>query len=220
MIETRKKINYLKTDVLDNIKKFADKGNLQDLQKFTEFLPKIQLLLNNLDDIDLKVNLLERNIHDVINPPKNGVTKITALYEFQDHDLNSRDIAKIKRNEFISKLAEKGVEVVQYKGVTYRIKKTSKLMGVAFSGEKSDSWFLGLPELDLKTIVLLCMKDDNDVYTFILPESFCDDYLKNLSRSNGQLKFSLRKKHDEFLLYTKIGNVPVKKYLDNYSAFE
>ena len=163
MIETRQKINNLKQKVLNKIKEFAESGNIEDIQKFTEVLPKIQSLLNSLDDVDVKINLLERNVHEIIYPSTNQI--ITNLVRPGQHedDLSPRDKAKIKRNEFINNLTARGINIHQFKGVTYRINKTSKLMGVAFSGEKDGSWFLGLPELDLKIIVLLCMKDDDDM---------------------------------------------------------
>ncbi|HMT11874.1 MAG TPA: hypothetical protein PKA39_09675, partial [Ignavibacteria bacterium] len=60
--DTRGNIIEVKETVLNKIKELAGKGNIEDLQKFMDLVPKVQLLSNNLDEIDLKVNLLKRAI--------------------------------------------------------------------------------------------------------------------------------------------------------------
>ncbi|HMT11873.1 MAG TPA: hypothetical protein PKA39_09670, partial [Ignavibacteria bacterium] len=155
---------------------------------------------------------------DLEYPPKQGVAK-TVKYVLPEDSLTTQDKAKIKRFEFIQALESKGVKVEPYKGVVSRLKKTQELLGIAYSGEKSGSWFLGLPQMNLSIMVLLCLRGNNDVHRVILPRDFCDEYRDFLSTSGGQYKFSVKQKGEKLLMYTKKGNVDISQYIDNYAAF-
>jgi hypothetical protein len=213
-------IDKLYDSIIEELKKLKDSSRDEIVLKYSRLLSKIIILKNQIEDIERRKTDLVKEFENVIsNLTDKDQEKVESLIVPLSTETSSRELAKLKRKEFLNNLERKGVRLEQFKGVIYKNINNSGLVGIAYSGEKYQSWFLGLPIENYKVIVLLCSAEDNKMHNIILPEDFCSMYVDHLSRSHGQLKFSVRQGKNDFILYTKLGNVSIKQYVNVYSPF-
>lgn len=215
-METQNKLTQLYNQIYDKLREAVDKEDLTLIERYSDMLPQAKSLINESERIEEQGEILLKRFLQGEDFYTNNINSDTSFIA----KLSSRETARIKRSDFLNKLDKIGVRLKQHKGVIYSEPNTSGLIGISFSGEQGDSWFLGLPKEHYKTIVLLCSNKDDGYDAIILPEEFCRQIINHLSSSHNQFKFSVRKhKDDDLTLYTKIGNFSVKKFVNNYEAF-
>ncbi len=114
-----------------------------------------------------------------------------------------------------------GVPLEPVKGQVFRTERGTRV-GIAPASESNkyrDRWFLGLPENGFDHAVLLCYGCNGKLTHFLLPKEFIDKHSQTLSRKNGQLKFNVRRRGEEFLLLVpRRGSVSIEAYRDNFAG--
>ena len=114
-----------------------------------------------------------------------------------------------------------GVPLEPVKGQVFRTGHGTRV-GIAPASESNkyrDRWFLGLPENGFDHAVLLCYGCNGKLTHFSLPKEFIDKHSQTLSRKNGQLKFNVRRRGEEFLLLVpRRGPVSIEAYRDNFAG--
>lgn len=201
--------------ILEKLNELRNSSNDEVIQRYSSLLGRIVLLKGKIEQIENLKKDLEDEFRKLALTETEENTPIIKSVNYEG--VSTRELGSQKRNEFLSTLKKKGIQLKQRKGVIYENPRDSSPIGIAYSGEKYRSWFLGLPMENYKIIVLLCSNEDNTVNAIILPEEFCLKYLNSLSRSHGQFKFSVRMKNKETFLYTKLGSVSVTQYINNFS---
>ena len=114
---------------------------------------------------------------------------------------SSKELGMRVREGYISRLQQRGVRIEQVDRV--QAKTPSDLwVAMPFAKEqRPNRWFLGLPEAEVTkrmnngrmAIVLLCQSSTGDTLDFVLPQSKVREIVPHLSKSQGQLKFNLKK---------------------------
>lgn len=105
------------------------------------------------------------------------------------------------RDRYITHLEQAGIRIEQVKGMWA---KTGGDLWAAmpFANEqRPNRWFLGLREADVAqrtskggvVVVLLCQSNTEGVQDFVLPQGKVEEIVPHLSRSQGQLKFNLKR---------------------------
>lgn len=120
------------------------------------------------------------------------------------------------RELFLKRLSERGINLKPVKGTIYRTKSDERV-GIAVATERQpDRWFLGLPEDGFEHAVLLCHKGD-DIIDLQLPKEFFKQYGRNMSRSNGQIKFNVtRRGSGYFVQIPGSDDVDVSEFSNDY----
>jgi len=220
-MDIRDKLNELIKKTLSRIQESAGKSEIDRVQNFSYMLTQARYISQNLDELENKLEKLETEFlltsKKAENVPNESIIDPTASE--LESNLSAKAKAKIKRTEFIKELRRRGINLEPFKGVVYRNIKNDGLIGIAYSCDNGDSWFLGLPDKIYETVVLLCDKESGNTNVIILPKDFYSKHKDNLSKSNGQMKFNVRFSDEKLVLYTRAGNVSVEKYLNNFEVF-
>jgi hypothetical protein len=123
-------------------------------------------------------------------------------------------LASRERNSW---LAEHGSTLTHIRGTIYQNSKGERV-GITYStGRKTADgrkWWLGLPEGEFQSAVLLCAQNDGGVKAVCLPRSFIDAHRNLLSRSSGG--------QDQFNIFDRGGKCylvrqDIDRYVDNCS---
>lgn len=99
---------------------------------------------------------------------------------------------------------------------------SGQAVGVAFANELPDhpnKWWLGLPEQSSGFAVLLCREKNGKTTDIVLPIAELGIRWKALSRSNGQIKFNVRRDgSDLVLLIPESKPFSIKRYVGAYAV--
>ncbi len=192
------------------------------------FLVKVASAARELDidavarwnDAAKQCEKLERQAREV----EDGIARLKAYLENDDarephnktkvKNISSKQEGKNARSQWVDDLKGEDIRLVGY-GKRYQTVQ-GKDVGIAFANEKDDRWFLGLKDEPTDIAVLIC-KSKSDVYDFVLPIADMTQYWNALSRSNGQIKFNVRREGREFRLLIP-GNAPltITEYQSDY----
>lgn len=217
-MDIKNNLNELYNQIYDNLKKAVNNEDIKGIEKYSELLPQAKSLLNELEIVEEQTEILLRKLIQGEN--KNELTRNNFIHDFKPSLFSTREVARGKRNDFLNKLNEKGINLIQYSGVIYTDNQKSDLIGIAFSGEQGNRWLLGLPIKNYSIIVLLCSNIKNEYDAIILPKDFCNKITPYLSSSGNQFKFSVRKyENGETTIYTRMGNLSVTQFVNNYDPF-
>ncbi|HEU4760114.1 MAG TPA: hypothetical protein VFT91_09065 [Dehalococcoidia bacterium] len=111
--------------------------------------------------------------------------------------------------------------LTQVKGVVYA-NASSSMFGIAMASEdkRGNKWWLGLPDAQFSSVVLLC-QDGNALLEFILPATSLATVWRKLSRSAGQVKFNVKRENLKYsLMVPEDGPFDITRFLGNYSPLE
>lgn len=78
-----------------------------------------------------------------------------------------------------------------------------EIIGIAYGQEfenRKNRWFLGLPEKEVQSAILLCESLDGKLDAICLPLEFIAKYGQKFSRANGQVKFNVSRKGGKWFL--------------------
>jgi len=209
----------LRSAVLEEIKAAAADGDSSRVLAATNRLTAIEELARKQAEID-------RDIAALTAPNGRDAGKITrqpAPMEFQSPEQRLGESPRARgdrlRLEFVGRLNARGHRLIQVRGALFK-NRADERVGVAYASErKQQGWFLGLPDDSFDNAVLLLESGSGPIVAVCLPKSFFIDYGKQLSRSQGQVKFNVNLRGGHYVMpIPGIGQVPVDEYLNNYAA--
>ncbi len=213
-----RKLSNLKKSLLGLIRKAATQNDSSGVVVHSKYLEEVEKLIEKAQNISDRIYDLEKRIFQKDNVIDSGKIKQSLPEPVITH-ISAKAKGKIRRENFLKLLEEKGVSLSQIKGIIYKSAKSNKI-GIASASERPEGnrWFLGLPPDDYDAIVLLCEDSQKRVYHIILPPSFVIKYRYEFSRdSNNQIKLNVLKENDKFLIMIPgHGNIDVSNYLNNY----
>ncbi len=141
---------------------------------------------------------------------------------------SNKEMGMRVRESYISKLQHSGVQIDQVDRIWAKAN-GNLWVAMPFATERRPNrWFLGLPESEVfervrnggLAIVLLCQSNMGDTLDFVLPPIKVEEMASQLSKSQGQLKFNLKKVGNRYqLVIPDRGTVDVSEYRGNASIF-
>lgn len=214
-MELQKRITQLKTQVLKKIEDAAKIGNTSSIVASSKIVEELESLekqlaqvVNSLDSIE---KLVERN---------SGLDslEISTSFASQEKGVSPKKRGQERRTAFVERAQQFGIEILQLKGVRYKVNNRN-LIGIAYSGEtRPNRWFLGLPPEDFDTIVLLCERKNGQILSFIFSKEFYEK-VKNLvsTDENGQFKYNIAFRNGEYhFMIPERGYEKINLFLDNF----
>lgn len=201
------------------LKKVEDAAKIGD----TSAVVSSSKIVEQIDDAERKyehlVSSLDR-IERALN--QNGASIDFSLLSStpEDKKLSYKKKGELRRKLFVERLLQSGINVVQVKGVVYKIN-DRQFIGVASAYENKNipnRWFLGLPPENFDTIVLLCERKNGEVLRFIFSRDFFQKYKSHLSTDDrGQTKFNVAQRNTDYVfIVPNIGSVSITNFLDNF----
>jgi hypothetical protein len=200
--------------LLRDIEVAAREGDAAAVLALQKKLETIASLIRRQDEIDRTLAAFERELAAVPDTP---VTTTEGLVCDDNREVSAKERGRRRRDDFVRTLASRGVVLHRLKGAIFRSPRGTRV-GVAYNREKNDKWFLGLPEDGFEHAVLLCEERSGRVIHFSLPKEFMDEHGDALNRTNGQIKFNVRRRGEFFLHLPKRGYVTIEPFRDNFSG--
>jgi hypothetical protein len=165
---------------------------------------KTKVIQHMLEDPDVK-DAVVRLLVDSLGKSRAGQNSGDSLVL---EITSSKELGMRVRDWYISQLQQRGVRIEQVDRVWAKTP-TDFWVAIPFAKEqRPNRWFLGLPEAKVikrmsnggASVVLLCQSNTGDALDFVLPESKVREIVPHLSKSQGQLKFNLKKVGSRFHL--------------------
>ena len=218
-MDAKKQLLQKKTNLLNQIAKFAQRGESQEVLAAGERLNKVESLIDRYEK-------LLRDISDLDTDPQKNTRVDSRDRRVKNlKRLNvvasGRGFGKTIRMDFLQKVSEKGIYLENIRGSIYQVPSGHKV-GIAVATErKPDRWFLGLPLKGFDDAVLLCKPDSGDTIEICLPKNFFDEYGDKMSESSGQMKFNVARRGSGYaILVPGTDGISVSKFLGNYSLLK
>lgn len=205
------------------------------MNKVVEHLAQALLALSKSDKADIIQYLLDDpDIKEVV--VKLLVDSLSNAHKVQNGDdrsgsdvISKKEMGMRVRESYISRLQHSGVQIDQVD--TIWAKAYGNLwVAMPFATERRlNRWFLGLPEMEVLkriddgglAIVLLCQSRTGDILDFVLPPSKVKEMVYQLSKSQGQLKFNLKKARNRYhLVIPRHGTVDISDYKGKVSFLQ
>lgn len=206
--------------ILAEITDSASKGLTEQVLSGTAKLQGIEQLINRQKEINADLERL-RGFSDgrILKEWQTEKTQSSESNNKGKSDrASSRILGRKLREELLSKLSGKGINLQLVKGQTIFRTGSGKRVGIAVATERqTDRWFLGLPEGGFDHAVLLCKPNNEEVIEFPLPEKFFIDHGRDMSVSKGQIKFNVVRRGGRVLLQVPgTTGISVTSYTNNF----
>ena len=199
----------LKEDLIVKIRESALNAETYQIVSHSKVLEETENLLRQYEGLERKFkNLKNRSFRPNIYLSSHKSDKSDSITVIDDNIQSAKEKGEQRRQKIIKEIYEKyGEELFQIKGVKYRSSKYN-LIGIASASERSPNrWFLGLPPDEYEIIIFICEKRSGRMFQFILEHNFVSKYLPYFYRgSDGQIKFNLTKKGENFYIQMKESN--------------
>lgn len=217
-MDTKKQLLQEKTNLLNQIVKFARLGKSQEVLTVGERLNKVETIISRYEK--LLIDISDLFSEPLKNTPVDSKDKMVNDPKILNM-APGRGYGKTLRMLFLKKLSEKGIHLENIKGSIYKSQSGHKI-GIAVATERNpDRWFLGLPLNGFDNAVLLCKPEEGDIIEICLPKNFFDEYGNKMSQSAGQLKFNLARRGSGYvILVPGTGGVNVSKFQRDYSVLQ
>lgn len=187
-------------------KQISSAASNRDVSKVAE----LSGLAKECERIETELTSLNRRVEAVkgaLSGSRSTSTTFAELFHsLEDATPSSREIGKQARSEWIARLPHE-ISLNRH-GKQYQTAR-GQSVGVAFSNEQENKWFLGLRDKPMSIVVLLCKSLEGKLHDIVLPVSDLPGGWSALSRSHTGVKFNVKKEGGCFLLY-----VPGKEQLD------
>jgi|SRR5579884_560250 len=178
-------------------------------------LETLASLIRRQEEIDRTLATFEQG--GLAAEPDTPITTTEGPGYDDNREVSAKERGRRRREDFVRTLASKGVALERLRGAIFRSPHGIRV-GVAYNRGKNDKWFLNLPEDGFEHAVLLCEERSGRVIHFSLPKEFLDEHGDALSRTNGQVKFNVRRRGEFFLHLPKRGYVTIEPFRDNFSG--
>jgi hypothetical protein len=132
-----------------------------------------------------------------------------------------KQIGKEERENFIREAETRGIILSKEKGQLYR-DISNGLVGIAYASECENTpnrWFLGLPNKEYRTIVLICRDEHLKTTYFIFPYTFCTQYQDKFGtdKKDEQIKFNVSVKNGIYTIKVPDSEpIIINEYIDKY----
>jgi len=225
----------VKLELLKRIQVLAQKSDAEGLIKVNDWLRNCLSiekrhcgLLNEASAVVVRGRELASPTVSAGHPGRESDCKETDDYlEGKQDPLSGEEIRGGKargrecRSAFVKREVERGNPLRRVTGQLCR-DSSGVLVGIAYGAERQqrkNTWFLGLPAGQFKSVVLLCESLAGKIWVFRLPPDFVGRYGRHLSVSKQfkQAKFRLDMRDGRFELSTGAGPVDVGEFLDSES---
>jgi len=182
---------------------------------------QLSALVRLLEDVERDASILgqlQRNVddyHSRLAAVLNG-SSATAHAPSPDFTGSKKQLGNSARLAFAQAHG-----LTQVKGVVYA-NASGSMFGIAMASEdkRGNKWWLGLPDAQFNSVVLLC-QDGNSPLEFILPATSVATIWPKLSRSAGQVKFNVKRENLKYsLMVPGYGPFDITRFLANYSPLE
>jgi len=191
----------------------------RDVSAVLALLKKLEMLaslVRQQEEIDRRLAAMEG---DLLASPVTAAGPAEVQTDGSERAITPKERGRRQRDSFVRALATKGITLQRVKGAILRSPRGIRV-GVAYAREgQQDKWFLGLPEDQFQHAVLLCEERSGRMTHFSLPEEFVREHGESLSRKDGQVKFNVLRRGEEFFLHLpRRGSVSIDAFHDNFSG--
>ena len=127
------------------------------------------------------------------------------------------------RTEYVNKLSERGIQLNRTGSLVICLTETGKVVGMPCAADTKRSpdggWWMGLPNVYLDFVILLCQTEAEATLDFVLPRTFLLEVRGSLytQYQNGGFhhKYDVRRHGDEYELKLK-GRRVASKNISNF----
>ncbi len=211
-MELQKRLANLKEATLKQIEKAAKTGDTTMIVHHTGRLQQIDKQLGALEDVHSVLEGLER----LAEPTGASATAIPHAKTSSSIDLSPAAQGTLARQAIVEALEDRRIKLIRVKGSSYRTEKGGTI-GIAYASERRPHrWFLGLPDQNYQSAILLCKAENGQMLDFTLPKDFFELHKRRLSKVAGQLKFNVAVQGGIYkLLVPGVPGVTINRYLNN-----
>jgi hypothetical protein len=220
-MDLKERVLQIKKKALGEIEVSARMGDTQKIIANTKVVEESEKLLRRWEEMCRAVEFLEKGA-----PSKDrqvgGLSPSPAQNKELDDDLTPRVRGEMRRKELLNYLSMIGIHLLHKHGSLYQTR-NNEIVGIAYASERRPNrWFLGLPDQDYHTVVLMCDKDkrgDDSKVNFILPRLLYDQVRPQLSKVNDQVKFNIVIRRNSYMLLIPNGDpINIDNYIDLYDS--
>lgn len=212
------RIDQLRRLILDQIVLAAKAGNTAALNNNNRKLQELEAIRNRVVEIEAKITSFPENSTS-IELEADGSTLQTRVQP--NKYITRRDNlrrAENYRTVFINDCRNKGIRLSKERGKRLFKLENKGIIGITFSVDHGDKWFLGLPTIKYYALVFICEKEQKTL-RFIIPQNFFSIYNKYFSSSGYEYKFYISHIHGEYyMVLPDAGAQKITQYLDNFNA--
>ncbi|MFQ5639401.1 MAG: hypothetical protein ACE5IR_15560 [bacterium] len=215
-MDLQKRIIQLKSQVLRKIEDAAKTGNTSSVVSSSKIVEEIESLEQQLNQVINSLDSIEKLVEQ--NGESLDSVQISSLVTLRDKSVSPKKKGEERRTHFVKRAQNLGINILQMKGVRYKVNNRN-LIGIAYSSEtRPNRWFLGLPPENFDTIVLVCERKNGQILNFIFSKDFYDK-VKNLMSTddNGQLKYNIALRNGEYQFMIPLqGYEKINSFLANF----
>ena len=191
-----------------------------EIPNLVDDVPQLTIRVELLKDIEGDESLLaqlERSVREYrvrLNAKLNGTGAVPTL-------VASRPANKKQRGILARQTFARVHSLSQVRGRLYA-SASGSTCGIAMATEdrRGNKWWLGLTDQTMSSVVLLC-QDANKWLEFILPSTDLISIWSQLSRSNGEIKFNVKRENSRYALTVPgYGEFEITRFLGNYEALK
>jgi len=234
------RLEEFKSRVLMDMQTIINKGDTKDLIACSRVLEACEALFDEISKIDRNLrNLVDgftngRKIGSVAMRNYDVADKLQSLQDTQviapfvsqpTTEISKKSVrsdslkkAQQTRDEISRLLAIQHSLPLTPQSKTVYVTNTGEPIGIAFATERTPGrWFLGLPILDYRGVVLVCEVSSFNQKRFVLPRRIWRTIAETLSRSGDQIKFNIRARGGQYELLLLGGDaISINHYVDAF----
>lgn len=222
----------LKETVLEKIQQASKCGEVQEIIRLSGLLEEIEEASAHFQRRLCQIkNILEGKNMETIFAAK--------TQDQQEHQVASLNREVILRQTSKTEMASSKLKAkkerkrledeLRHKGITLNFSRSTikysdgYAIGAAFATErKPNQWFLGLPDLKYKVVVLMCENNKGQIVRFFLGKRHISEIHDDLSQSEDEnLKFNIRKEAGNYsLLLNGRSSFPLNDRMEDLNVFD
>ncbi len=175
---------------------------------------------NSLERLETKELSIESGEFSNLNVGTR-VNRPVSAHKQSVNGLSAKAIGKMQREELIKKLKGMGITLIQDRGAICKTQ-DGNIVGIAYATERQpDKWFLGLPDREYYSFILLCEDKKKEIKPFVFSNDFFKKHKNHFSKKNGQLKFNLVKRGEVYQIgIPGIEKININNFLNNYEPLK
>ncbi len=200
---------------MKKIEDAAKIGNTALVVESSKIVEEIESIEKQLEQVLNSLSSIEKIVEQ--NGALDSVEFSTQLVS-QEKGISPKKRGQQRRTAFVKRAQQFGIDVLQLKGVRYKVN-NKNLIGIAYSGEtRPNRWFFGLPHENFDTIVLLCERKNGQIMSFVFTKEFYKRIKIFMSTDNtGQFKYNITFRNEEYqLMIPERGCEKINLFLDNF----
>jgi len=218
-------LDDLQAHIMERIAKAAEERDVNAVRHWSAVAEEWEALHQTANDLAARVQRLQESIADRGAVPMSGYDTAPETKESQRTlpaatPVSARAEGAAARMLWVQRVGQAGVSLVG-SGKRYHTRSGLSL-GLAFANELPgfpNKWWLGLADEQTDFAVLLCRQRSGSTLDIVIPVDAMERAWRSLSRSNGQIKFNVRRDASDLLLLVPNSQpISVKRYVGNVGA--